>query len=130
MCSDDFDPPEFYSQSQPSARKQHRCYECHRAIPVGEVHRLIAGKWEGVFSSMRIHEACWELRGFIEDVVCGGHGSISLGGLDEEISEAGQYIDCDHDAWEEAGLEPPNPLEEVFNFIKASYPAYQPAVPK
>lgn len=125
MCAEpgDYEEWRMCTTRAPRARRDHRCYECGHIIPRGERHtyRFVVGH-DGDAETYRTHLACEELRDFIENVVCGGHGQVLIGGLDEEISEAGQYIDADHDAWEEAGLEVPNPLREVFDFIQASYP--------
>lgn len=124
MCDDTGDPPEFFCVTMPKARREHRCCECRRLIPTGEVYVRSSGKWDSGVQAFRRHLACAELVEFIEEVVCGGHGYVYFGGLQEEIHEAGQYLDQDHDAWEAAGLEVPNPLMEVLDFIKSSYPAW------
>jgi hypothetical protein len=126
MCSEDHDYAEVWCEGTRKARKEHRCEECWRAIPAGTTYVYVSGIYDRAPFSHKIHQACEDLRGFIEDVVCGGHGQVLIGELEEEIHEAGQYIDCDHDAWEAAGLEPPNPLREVFDFIRDSYPAVTP----
>lgn len=123
MCSE---PDEFWrtwKRRRPVARKAYKCYECERPIPKGERYvYLFAVTSDGYVDTFSTHVACEDLRGFIEDVVCGGHGGVLMGRLAEEIDEAGQYLDQNHDAWEAAGLPVPNPLREVFDFIRASYP--------
>lgn len=126
MCDDTGDPPDFCFTSTPKARREHRCCECRHVIPRGESYKRMSGKWDGDVMTFKRHLACAELVEFIEEVVCGGHGYIYFGGLAEEISEAGQYLDQDHSAWEAAGQDVPNPLQDVFDFIRDSYPAWTP----
>lgn len=77
--------PEFYSETFPKARKQHRCIECCAPIEIGEEHLYYKGKWEGDFSAARQHMLCRELcmslrkSNWIEDCV-------PFGGLMEEWS--------------------------------------------
>lgn len=48
MCALDFDgSPEFWSQSHPVARTQHRCVVCGRDIVPGARYLRESGKWEG-----------------------------------------------------------------------------------
>jgi hypothetical protein len=123
MCSTDLEYPEFWSASEPVARKRHLCAECRAPIPVGEKHVYKAGKWDGEFRAYRSHAACEELRDFIEEVVCGGHGDIPLGALIDEAMEAGEYLDQDRAAWDAADLDLPNPLISVVNEIRVHYGA-------
>jgi hypothetical protein len=127
MCSDGYDDesPQFYFETRRRARKPRRCCECGRAIPSGETYVRKAGKWDGRTASYDTHLACEDLRDFIEEVVCGGHGHIYIGGLSDEIGEVGEYLDQDHDAWEEADQAVPNPMREVYDFICDSYPAHE-----
>lgn len=50
--------PEFYGQRKVKARKQHRCDECGKPILPGKLYEAIAGKWEGEFSSFKLHLGC------------------------------------------------------------------------
>jgi hypothetical protein len=110
-----------------TSRKPWTCCECDQIIPAGEQHWFVyakkseCGEWPE--SKLRVHDACEVLRDFVQDVVCGGHGYVPYYGLDEEISEAGEYLDQDYEAWEEAGMDPPNPLEEVWGEIIEHYKA-------
>lgn len=45
-------------RTTPKARKQHRCWLCGFAIPIGEVHYKDACIYEGDFNSTRAHLAC------------------------------------------------------------------------
>ena len=51
MCDCDCLMPEFYEESHPVARREHRCCECRRPIPKGAKYRRIAGKWDGEFDT-------------------------------------------------------------------------------
>lgn len=44
--------------SQPTARKAHRCFWCGESILKGEKHSKVAGKFEGEFQSIRLHNEC------------------------------------------------------------------------
>lgn len=123
MCSDDLDYPEFYNTSTPTAKRRHRCDECGSFIPIGEKHRYTVGKWDGEFQSFRSHFACQDLREFITDVICGGHGEIAIGGLRDEIDELGDYFDYCQDgaAWKAAGMSAPNPMRTVLTEIQQHY---------
>lgn len=127
MCTDpdSCDQPKFASHTQPVARKQHVCIECKAHIPKGEKHHRVSGMWEDGLESFRWHQACEDLRDFVEDVVCGGEGIVPFGCLYEEVMEAGEYLDQDHDSWERAGLPVPNPLREVYDEIRSHYAALQ-----
>src|SRR5579875_1743949 len=41
--------PEFYSESFPRAKKEHRCIECFAPIEIGEMHLYYRGKWDNEF---------------------------------------------------------------------------------
>ena len=123
MCSIDYEPADAYSRTWPVARKAHWCCECGEAIPKGERYERAFMAWDGTADTFKTHKACRDLASFIQDVFC-EDGDILHGGLDEECGEAwrsyGEYYQ-DGDAWEAAGLPAPNPLEEVFDEIKAHY---------
>lgn len=55
------EPPEFYSEDFPRARKQHPCVECHAPILIGEKHLYYRGKWDGEFNTGRQHMLCREI---------------------------------------------------------------------
>jgi hypothetical protein len=108
-----------------TSKKTLKCYECQQPIPAGEEHYLtyVKPSADWARASYRTHAACEALRDFVQKVVCGGHGYVLMGGLDDEISEAGDYLDQDIEAWEAAGKDPPNPLEEVWGEIIEHYKA-------
>lgn len=47
--------------STPKARKEHRCYECKRAIQPGEQYHRDSGKWEESFYSFKVCLVCREI---------------------------------------------------------------------
>lgn len=67
---------EFYKASKPKARKEHRCIECHKPIPVGTQHEHARGKYDGDFFAVRTCLLCAEIR---DVFTCGGgfvHGQL------------------------------------------------------
>lgn len=72
--------PEFYSHSEPVARKQHLCCECRAPILPGERHFAWRGKWDGSMNSGRQHllcmEACMLIRDKLNDHECIGFGEL------------------------------------------------------
>lgn len=83
MCAiDDAPYPEVYHESHPVARRAHACLECGRVVRPGERYRLVRGKWEGVWSTIKECAHC-EAIGDVMNVLCGGypHGEL----LDELV---------------------------------------------
>ena len=58
----DGDPAEFFSVKEVTGRKEHKCSECDRAIPVGTKHQVASMKCDGEFSSYRTCLVCAEIR--------------------------------------------------------------------
>ena len=50
------------SEAQVTARKPHKCYECHRPIPTGTDYQKFVGKWEGKLVTYRTCLLCVEVR--------------------------------------------------------------------
>jgi hypothetical protein len=86
MCDVDFDPCDVFQVTRPVARKAHECGECGLPIKPGRTHVRIGTLSEGHWDTYRAHAECYALADFISKEVCGGHGSILLEGLSEEIS--------------------------------------------
>lgn len=92
-CYCDYDQPEFFRSSQHKARKDHRCYECGRKIPPGEVYERSVGKWDGQISSHAVCLGCVTLRSYTESnvpCVCWLYGSMiedCLGAVKEYAHE-------------------------------------------
>jgi len=55
---DDAEPLEFYSDTWRTARKQHRCDECHEHIEAGEKYLHISGKEEGRWFTFKMCRVC------------------------------------------------------------------------
>ena len=63
MYCDDADPAEFYTETHPTARKDHMCCECGRVIEPGEIYKRVDGKWGGMFGTYATCadcEAAWK----------------------------------------------------------------------
>lgn len=129
MCSEPDYFWDVHRTDKRTARQHYRCVECGGAICIGRQYvYTFAHSSECGNEVFRTHVECEELRDFVQDVVCGGHGQVFMGHLEDEIEEAGQYIGQDEAAWEAAGLDVPNPLREVFEEIAAHY-FYGPLLP-
>lgn len=61
-CYCDYDPPEFFSRSEPISRTEHKCYECGGMILPGEQYEKVAGKWDGYFEHFKVCQRCHDLR--------------------------------------------------------------------
>ena len=93
--------PEFYAYSEPVARKQHQCCECHAPILPGEKHFHYRGKWDGHLETGRQHlvcmEACMLIRDHLNDGEC-----IGFGQLNDFLGDAWDFLDrkaakkCEH----------------------------------
>lgn len=53
--------PDFYTVSEPRARKTHNCIECDSDIRIGEKHRCCTGKWDGEVKTYRMCAKCARL---------------------------------------------------------------------
>lgn len=82
--------PEFYTHSEPVARKRHVCCECSAPIEKGERHFHYRGKWDGVMGGGRQHLLCMRACMFIRDNL-NGYECIPFGALREWWSEFGRW---------------------------------------
>ena len=82
----DADPPDFYTYSEPLARKAHRCCECRAPILRGEKHLHARGKWYDTIESFRQHLLCCEACELIRDRFFVGN-CICFGGLKDEFAD-------------------------------------------
>ena len=93
MCEcDDFESPAFLRKGMVKGRKEHRCYECGKTIPVGTVHESVTGMWEGEVYTMRTCPDCLKLR---EMVYAAGCHCTVYGWLHQSAKEHDVY-----EAWE------------------------------
>ena len=60
----DFEPSETF----PLAKKNWKCGECGRVIPVGEKYSCYSGKWNGKFI---VDRTCMDCRSVTEHLFCG-----------------------------------------------------------
>jgi hypothetical protein len=65
----DGETPSVYTETYPKARKEHKCYECLRPIPVGEKYHNFKGCWDGKWDEYKTCVPCDNLR---HDVACEG----------------------------------------------------------
>ena len=89
MC----DLPEFYTETYPKGRKEHRCEECGGTIRKGQRHFAIPGKWSGIVQTIRQHLLCHELwikcREEQESWGLCGDELLAFGGLFEDLEQGG-----------------------------------------
>ena len=53
---------EFHKETIRTARKEHKCYECHKPILPGEKYEYVSAKWDGQISTVKTCSICLELR--------------------------------------------------------------------
>lgn len=86
--------PEFYNETYPHARKEHRCCECGGTIRVGEIYAYCRGAYDGSFFSEYQHKAC---RDFAAEVnrKWGRFGEcfIPFGDLNSAIHNAHEFAE-------------------------------------
>lgn len=78
-CYCDYDPPEVYSSRIVRARKEYRCYECHKPIRVGERHEYAFGVTDGYTYQPRTCMSCVGIRQFVSINIpcfCWAHGNL------------------------------------------------------
>ena len=54
--------PEFFSATEPKARKAHACGECGRQIQPGERYEYVCGKWDGDMLTYKTCVDCLSIR--------------------------------------------------------------------
>lgn len=52
---------DFYTETWPKARKDHKCCECNQPITKGEHYRRVFGKWEGEIDTFSTCQRCLDL---------------------------------------------------------------------
>lgn len=78
-CYCDYEMPSVYAVMQPTARKSHRCSECHGEIAPGERYERVFGVWDGHHDVFRTCPRCLALREWVKAHVpcfCWAHGNI------------------------------------------------------
>ena len=91
---DDYEPATMYVATLRTARKAHKCYECHKAINPGEQYEHLVAVWAGDIQTAKTCWRCLDLREYIKaHVPC---FCISHGGL---LDDARDTVD---DYWPEA----------------------------
>lgn len=54
----DYDLPSVYTETYRRAAKPHRCCECYREIPKGQLYQHVKGCWEGEWLEFKTCERC------------------------------------------------------------------------
>jgi hypothetical protein len=67
--ADEGDPPEFLKSTVVTARKDHKCCECHAVIPPKTKYERTVGKWDG---DMNHYETCLPCAEIREAFCCDG----------------------------------------------------------
>lgn len=86
-CFCDYEAPAFYSKVEYSARKEHQCEECGRAIRTGERYERVSGKWDGRLDVFKTCCRCTALRDHLTAHVrcfCWAHSNL-LDDIREEV---------------------------------------------
>lgn len=60
---DQDDSPAIYEQTDPIARKHHKCSECHRTINPKEQYRRVVGLWDDRFETYKTCSECMDIIG-------------------------------------------------------------------
>lgn len=86
MCSIDGEESQAWAVTTPTARKRHRCHECHGPIFPGEKHERVGSLYDGSWETLRVCPACsraWSKMA----AICRLRGAdgVVLGGLHEEL---------------------------------------------
>jgi hypothetical protein len=78
-CYCDYEQPTVYRSSERVARKEHKCYECHRTIRPGERYERVFAIWDGAANNVCTCHHCLELRRWVVAHVpcsCWAHGNM------------------------------------------------------
>ncbi len=70
MCSCDADAPDIYTATMRTARKDHQCSECCRAIARGDSYEYVTALYDGSWSEYRTCRNCVVLRGMAAETPC------------------------------------------------------------
>ena len=88
----DCDIPEFYDETYPRAKKEHRCCECYGIIKAGERYARCVGKFDGAIFSEAQHTFCRDFgaevnRAWGDDGKC----FIAFGDINNSIANASEF---------------------------------------
>jgi len=89
-CFCDYEPAEFYCKTEYTARKEHKCAECGRAVEPGQRYEKVVGKWDGRLGFFKTCSRCTALREHLSAHVscfCWAHGHLL-----EDIREEVRYL--------------------------------------
>ena len=79
--------PAFTNLTNPTAKKIHKCSECHREIKVGEKYFRDSGKWDDGFFTFKMCSPCREI---IDSFFCEG---FAYGNMTADLYEHIQEVD-------------------------------------
>ena len=102
----DYEPSETY----PTAKKNWKCCECGRIIPIGEKYYCLTGKWHGLFFVKRM---CMDCRSVTEHLFCGFTFGQVWGDLIDHLYDTRGEI-----SWEKVARLTPAAQEKVCNIIE------------
>ncbi len=80
--------PTVYACDRPTARKEHKCYECRGVIRVGEKYHKHHGIWDGSASTYKVCNECEALRMKADDGARDNEDRTPFGGLYETVFES------------------------------------------
>ncbi len=75
-CYCDAERPTIYRETPRTARKPHKCCECHEPINQGQPYIDITGLWDGAFGKYRTCEECHDLRAALMKKGCFSFGEM------------------------------------------------------
>lgn len=86
--------PNFYTVTNPKARKEHKCCECRGVIQKGERYQNYAGHWnDSGFGEFKTCSDCEQLRDDFSVGTCSGEWP-AFGDLSSDCSDAGdEWLD-------------------------------------
>lgn len=88
MCQcDDYDSPSVYNESNPVAKKEHKCSECRRSIEIGERYCRVEGCWDGdwhTFKTCRHCVAMADVMRSISECFCPSMGNMLVDFFDDD----------------------------------------------
>ena len=80
--------PTVYQCDRPTARKEHKCYECRGAIRPGEKYRKHHGIWDGQPGDYKVCDQCEDLRTLVDAGVAHSEDKTAFGQLYETVFES------------------------------------------